>query len=116
MKFNQCFTLSSICTRNRAILLTGMVPSRNGVHANHSGLLDGVTSLPNYMKELGYRACIANQDGVRKRSDLYEWEYRITESDQSALVPRTPGANGTAPAGFINWKDSSRPMSHVRFA
>jgi uncharacterized sulfatase len=58
-----------------------MVPLKNGAHANHSGFYDGIKSLPNYMKELGYRAAIFNKDGIRRSSDLYEWEYRFVESD-----------------------------------
>ncbi|MDC0935396.1 sulfatase [Pirellulales bacterium] len=82
IRFTQCFTPSSICTANRAVFLSGMLPLKNGAHANHSGFDDGVKSLPNYMKELGYRACIFNKDGIRRPSDIYEWEYRFVESDQ----------------------------------
>lgn len=82
LRFTRCFTPSSICTPNRAAFLSGMVPLKNGAHANHSGFYDGVKSLPNYMKELGYRACLFNKDGVRKPSDLYEWEFKFVESEQ----------------------------------
>lgn len=81
LRFTQCVTPSSICTPNRAAFLSGMAPLKNGAHANHSGFYDGVRSLPNYMKELGYRAAIFNKDGIRRPSDLYEWEYRFVESD-----------------------------------
>jgi uncharacterized sulfatase len=82
LRFTHCFTPSSICTPNRGVFLTGMLPLKNGAHANHSGFNDGVKSLPNFMKQLGYRACIVNKDGIQKPSDLYAWEFRITESDQ----------------------------------
>jgi uncharacterized sulfatase len=62
-----------------------MMPLKNGAHANHSGFYDGVKSLPNYMKDFGYRACLVNKDGIQKPSDIYEWEHRILESDE--LVP-----------------------------
>ncbi len=87
MKFTRCLTESSICTPNRAVFLSGMYPLRNGAHANHSGFYDGVRSLPNYMKALGYRACLINKDGIRKPSDMYRWEFVIKESDKLA-----PGA------------------------
>lgn len=81
LRFTQCVTPSSICTPNRGAFLSGMVPLKNGAHANHSGFYDGVKSLPNYMKELGYRAALFNKDGIRRTSDLYEWEYRFVETD-----------------------------------
>ena len=85
--FSRCFTESSCCTPNRGVFLSGMYPLRNGAHANHSGFFDGVKSLPNYMNELGYRACLVNKDGIRKPSDIYGWEKWILESDKLA-----PGA------------------------
>lgn len=88
VRFTRCFTQSSICTPNRGVLLSGMYPLKNGAHANHSGFYDGVKSLPNYMKELNYRACIVGKDGIQKPSDLYEWEFRINKSDE-----HVPGAN-----------------------
>jgi N-sulfoglucosamine sulfohydrolase len=87
VRMTRCFTPSSICTPNRAAFLSGMLPLKNGAHANHSGFHDGVKSLPNFMRALGYRACLINKDGIRKPSDVYAWEFRILESDRL-----TPGA------------------------
>ena len=92
MRFTQCFTPSSICTPNRAVFLSGMLPLKNGAHANHSGFFDGVKSLPNYMKELGYRALLVNKDGIRKASDLYGWERRIRESEEPVPGATDPGS------------------------
>ena len=88
IKFTNCFTQSCICKPNRGVLLSGMYPLKNGAHANHSGYFDGVKSLPNYMKEIGYRACIVGKDGIQKPSDLYEWEFRIKKSEE-----HVPGAD-----------------------
>jgi uncharacterized sulfatase len=88
LRFTNCFTPSSICTPNRGVLLSGMYPLKNGAHPNHSGFYDGVKSLPNYMKEIGYRACIVGKDGIQKPSDLYDWEFRIKTSNE-----HVPGAN-----------------------
>lgn len=88
LRFTNCFTPSSICTPNRGVLLTGMYPLKNGAHANHSGFKDGIKSLPNYMKELGYRAAIAGKDGIQKPSDLYHWQTKIEKTEE-----RVPGAD-----------------------
>jgi len=92
LRFTNCFTPSSICTPNRGAFLSGMMPLKNGAHANNSGFYDGVKSMPNYMKDLGYRACLVNKDGIQKPSDIYEWEHRILESDDLApggTIPRS---------------------------
>lgn len=88
MRFTNAFAASSICTPNRGTLLTGMYPLRNGAHANHSGFHDGIKSLPNYMKELGYRACLGGKDGIQQASDLYHWETKIEKSEE-----HVPGAD-----------------------
>jgi N-sulfoglucosamine sulfohydrolase len=88
LRFTNCFTPSSICTPNRGVILSGMYPLKNGAHPNHSGFYNGVKSMPNYMKEIGYRACIVGKDGIQKPSDLYEWEFRIKKSDE-----QVPGAD-----------------------
>ncbi len=87
LRFTQCFTPSSICTPNRAAFLSGMLPLKNGAHANHSGFYNDIRSLPNYMRDLDYRACLVNKDGLSKSKGLYDWEFFIHESEEPA-----PGA------------------------
>lgn len=122
MRFTNGFAASSICTPNRGTLLTGMYPLRNGAHANHSGFHDGIKSLPNYMKELGYRACLAGKDGIQRASDLYHWEYKIEKSDE-----HVPGADEPkqdrhrksdfpAVEKFLADKGDGRPFCYVHAA
>ena len=92
-RFTRCFTESACCTPNRATFLSGMYPLRNGAHANHSGFFNGIKSLPNFMKELGYRSCLVNKDGIRKPSDIYGWESWIKESDKLAPGATDPKSN-----------------------
>lgn len=89
-RFTECFTPSSICTPNRGVLLSGMYPLKNGAHPNHSGFYDGIRSLPNYMKEIAYRACIVGKDGIQKPSDMYKWEFRIKKSKQHVSGANEP--------------------------
>lgn len=81
LRFHRCFSPSSMCTPNRAAMLSGMLPLKNGAHPNHSGFYDGIRSLPNFMKQLGYRTALFNKDGIRKSSDLYRWDVTFRESD-----------------------------------
>jgi len=41
-----------------------MLPLKNGAHANHSDFYNGIRSLPNDIKELGYRACLVNKERI----------------------------------------------------
>ncbi len=61
MLFRRAFAGSPTCMPSRAVLYTGLMPFRNGAHANNlagqSQCRADVRSLPHYLKELGY--CVA---------------------------------------------------------
>lgn len=61
LKFNQAFAASPTCSPSRGSIYTGLYPFRNGAHANHTGIKEGVRTLPAYLQKLGYRAAIAGK-------------------------------------------------------
>lgn len=44
--FTSTYSNSAICTPNRAVLLSGLYPVKNGAHPNHSGFKPGIRSMP----------------------------------------------------------------------
>lgn len=64
MRFTRTFAASPTCTPSRSAMLTGDYPVRNGAHANHSLIRDGLKTLPVYLKELGYRVEIAGKTDI----------------------------------------------------
>ncbi len=65
MLFRNAFAGSPTCMPSRAALYTGLMPFRNGAHANNlagqSQCREEVRSLPHYLKELGYRVAQAGK-------------------------------------------------------
>ena len=61
VRFTQCYNAAPTCSPLRQSLFTGMYPVRNGAHPNHSRVYDGVKSLPNYLRPLGYRVAIVGK-------------------------------------------------------
>jgi uncharacterized sulfatase len=51
-----------------------MYPFRNGAHANHSVVRDGVRTWPHHFKELGYRVVLAGKTHIGPR-DRFPFEY-----------------------------------------
>lgn len=81
MKFTRAYSTSSICTPSRSALYTGMYPIKNGAHPNHSGLKKDIPSMPNIMRDLGYKTCLVGKEGVHKLptrpTNLFNWNVRI---------------------------------------
>lgn len=59
--FSRAFASSPTCSPSRASIYTGLMPFRNGAHANHAGIKEEVRTLPNYLKPLGYKVAIAGK-------------------------------------------------------
>ncbi len=78
MRFTRAYSTASVCTPARSALYTGMYPIKNGAHPNHSGLKEGITSMPNIMRDLGYKTGLVGKEGVHKNpirpTDLFTWD------------------------------------------
>lgn len=81
MKFTRAYSTSSICTPARSSLYTGMYPIKNGSHPNHSGLKKDIPSMPNIMRDYGYKSALVGKEGVHKiptrPTNLFTWDVRI---------------------------------------
>jgi uncharacterized sulfatase len=59
--FNCAFAGSPTCSPSRAAMFSGLYPFRNGAHANHHGIKDGIKTLPVYLQQLGYAVGFAGK-------------------------------------------------------
>jgi N-sulfoglucosamine sulfohydrolase len=81
--FRNAFAASPTCMPSRAALFTGLMPFRNGAHANNlagqSQCREDVLSLPYYLKKLGYRVAQAGKTHFGPKS-VFPFE-RIADSE-----------------------------------
>jgi N-sulfoglucosamine sulfohydrolase len=114
MRFDAAFAASPTCVPSRSAIYTGLYPFRNGAHANHSLVRDGVRSLPQHMAGLGYRVVIAGKTHVGPRA-AFPFEYL----DDSNVMP--PGKNHVlwtdlntaAVDGLLKSHDRAKPLCLV---
>jgi N-sulfoglucosamine sulfohydrolase len=81
--FRNAFAASPTCMPSRAALFTGLMPFRNGAHANNlagqSQCREDVLSVPHYLKKLGYRVAQAGKTHFGPKS-VFPFE-RIADSE-----------------------------------
>lgn len=70
MRFDYAFTSTAMCAPTRSQLYTGLFPIRNGAYPNHSSVRPGTTSLPHYLKPLGYRVALAGKTHVKPKESF----------------------------------------------
>lgn len=58
LKFNRFFQATAMSSPTRHCLLTGVYPVRSGAYPNHTFIREGITTLPKYLKDAGYRVAI----------------------------------------------------------
>jgi len=61
MVFTRAFVSSPTCSPSRSAIYTGLMPFRNGAHANHSMVRSGTSSLVLRFQALGYRVALAGK-------------------------------------------------------
>ena len=58
LRFERFFQATAMSSPTRHCLLTGLYPVRSGAYPNHTRLDEGVQTLPEYLKEAGYRVAL----------------------------------------------------------
>jgi len=80
LQFNQFYQATAMSSPTRHCLLTGIYPVRSGAYPNHTFINDGITTLPKYLKDAGYRVAL---QGKRHIAPLvaFPFEYLGDEED-----------------------------------
>ncbi len=79
MKFNQCFQAAPMCSPTRHSLYTGYYPVKSGAYPNHTYTNDDVTTLPQYLKPLGYRVALSGKTHINPK-ETFTFEYSSAPS------------------------------------
>lgn len=74
IRFTNTFTPTPTCAPSRSTLYTGLYPARHGAMGNHTECHAYLKTLPNMLRELGYRVAIAGKTHVKPET-LFDFEY-----------------------------------------
>jgi N-sulfoglucosamine sulfohydrolase len=86
MVFRRAFTGSPTCVPSRAILMSGLMPARNGALPNHSGLSAGIRTLPTYLKLAGYRVAHFGKSHFQPKENYPDLEWVPSEIRRGPLT------------------------------
>jgi arylsulfatase A-like enzyme len=71
--FTGVFTGSPTCVPSRSILMSGLLPARNGALPNHSGLSPGIRTLPTFLKASGYEVFRFGKSHFQPAANFPDW-------------------------------------------
>ena len=74
IRFTHAFTPTPTCAPSRSTLYTGLYPARHGAMGNHTECHPTIETLPQLIRELGYRVAIAGKTHVKPKT-LFDFEY-----------------------------------------
>jgi uncharacterized sulfatase len=99
MVFTHAFVASPSCAPSRAALLTGLMSARNGAQANHTFKRDGILSLPEVLRGLGYETAAFGKV-AHGTKDVERHGFDVIDKSPDTLVV----------AAFLEKRDRNKPL------
>ena len=85
MRFSRAFAASPLCTPSRAAVHTGLMPFRNGGHKFGTPIAPDVETMPDYLRDLGYRVVLAGKSHLLPR-EQFPYEYVPSASAAAEIL------------------------------
>ena len=98
MIFTHAFIASPSCAPSRSAFLTGLMPARNGAEANHTFKREGIASLPDTLRGLGYETAAFGK--VAHGKDVKRHGFDVFDEQNDV---------GTVEA-FLRKRDRNKPL------
>ena len=83
VRFTRFFQATAMSSATCHCLLTGLYPVRSGAYPNHTRLNDGVGTLPQYLKQAGYRVAL---EGKRHIAPIEAFPFEYLSNEQQRTV------------------------------
>jgi arylsulfatase A-like enzyme len=103
LTFDRAFVASPSCAPSRAVLLTGLMPARNGAEPNHSKPRAEIKKLPAYLQELGYEVVAFGKVSHYKQTIDYGFDYFAHDAFHEDIAVE-------AAVDWLNKRKSDKPL------
>jgi choline-sulfatase len=100
--FEHAYCSSPLCAPSRASMITGSLPSRNGVYDNGAELPASMPTIAHHLRARGYRTCLAGKMHFIGPDQLHGFEERLTPDIYPAGLHWIPDWV-TSPAPRLPW-------------
>jgi len=97
-RFTHTFVASPSCAPSRAAILTGLMPAKNGAEANHSAPRETITTLPAFMRRLGYVVAAFGKVAHYKMANRFSFTHADDKHDKDTV------------AAFLKTRERSKPL------
>jgi choline-sulfatase len=99
--FENAYCPSPLCAPARAVLMTGLLPSGNGVYDNAAELASSIPTFAHHLRLEGYRTCLAGKMHFVGPDQLHGFEERLTTDVYPGDFGWTP--DWSRPDERIDW-------------
>lgn len=100
-RFTQGYCASPLCAPSRAAFMTGLLPSRNGVHDNAAEFRSDLPTFAHHLRGAGYRTILCGKMHFVGPDQLHGFEERLTTDIYPADFGWTPDYRH--PGERIDW-------------
>ncbi len=88
--FDNCYAPSPLCAPDRAVLMSGLLPSHSGVYDNAAEFPSAIPTWAHYLRLEGYRTCLSGKMHFIGPDQLHGFEERLTTDIYPADFGWTP--------------------------
>ncbi len=110
MRFTRCFQAAPMCSPTRHNIYTGLYPVKSGAYPNHTFVNDGVKSVVQYLKPLGYRVGLSGKTHISPRKS-FPFEYSGKKNPDMAVVDKMFADCAESETPFCLFACSNEPHS-----